>query len=75
MRLPTPSAEMEWFWQNTHRRLQPEKNTAPLPRVPEMTGSSQWCSPARATTGAAGMPHTPPPTVSVRSAPQRRGHR
>ena len=42
------------FWQNTHRRLQPEKNTAPLPRVPEMHGSSPKCGAARATTGASG---------------------
>ena len=73
--LPKPPAEMSWFWQNTHRRLQPEKNTAPLPRVPEITGSSHWCRAARATTGMAGMAQKPPPVVSVRSAPQRRGHR
>ncbi|MFQ9831718.1 MAG: hypothetical protein ACLRXG_03620 [Oscillospiraceae bacterium] len=60
------------FWQNTHRRLQPEKNTAPLPRVPEMHGSSPKCGAARATTGASGTaqkPNCPP----ARSTPQPRG--
>gem|GEM_PF-4939311 len=32
---------MDAFWQKTQRRVQPEKNTAPLPQLPEMTGSSQ----------------------------------
>ena len=37
---PTPWAEISWFWQNTQPRVQPEKNTVPLPRVPLITGSS-----------------------------------
>ena len=60
------------FWQNTHRRLQPEKKTAPLPRVPDMHGSSPKCGAARATIGASGTaqkPNCPP----ARSTPQPRG--
>ena len=29
------------FWQNRHLSVQPEKKTAPEPKLPEMTGSSQ----------------------------------
>ena len=42
------SAEMALFWQNTQRREQPVKKTAPLPRVPLIGGSSQKWSAARA---------------------------
>ena len=61
------------FWQNTQPRLQPEKKTQPAPLVPLSTGSSHWWSMAFAATMPAGMAQTPPPRVSVRSAPQRRG--
>ena len=63
------------FWQNTHPREQPEKNTVPEPRVPEMGGSSHRWRAARATTGAAGMRHTPRPSVSLRRAPHCLGQR
>ena len=66
---------MDSFWQNTHPREQPEKNTVPAPRVPEMGGSSHMWRAARATTGRAGIRHTPCPSVSVRRAPQARGQR
>ena len=65
---------MELFWQKTQRRLQPEKNTVPAPRVPDMGGSSQKWRAARATTGSAGMAHTPPGTEASRRAPQDLGH-
>ena len=29
------------FWQKMHFNVQPEKKTAPEPKLPEMTGSSQ----------------------------------
>ena len=48
---PSPRWLMLSFWQNTHRSPQPEKNTAPLPRVPLMQGSSHRCSAARAILG------------------------
>ena len=46
--------------------------TAPK-RLGRGTGSSHWWSMAFAATMPAGMAQTPPPRVSVRSAPQRRG--
>ena len=50
---------MASFWQNTHRRGQPLKKIAPLPRVPERGGSSQKWRAARAATGVAGIPQKP----------------
>ena len=61
------------FWQNTHPREQPEKNTVPAPRVPERGGSSQWWRAARATTGRSGIRQRP--LAWVRSPPHRRGQR
>ena len=75
MGLPKSWWLMASFWQKTHPREQPEKNTVPEPRVPEMGGSSHWWRAARATTGASGIRHTPRPSVSVRRAPHRRGQR
>ena len=66
---------MTSFWQNTHPREQPEKKMVPEPRVPEMGGSSQWWRAARASTGAAGMRHSPSPWFSSRRAPHWRGQR
>ena len=33
--------EMMPFWQKMHFNVQPEKKTAPEPKLPEMAGSSQ----------------------------------
>ena len=38
--VPAAPRLMAWFWQKTQRRLHPAKNTAPLPRLPLMQGSS-----------------------------------
>jgi hypothetical protein len=65
---------MERFWQNTHRRLQPEKNTVPEPRVPLMGGSSHKWGAMRETYRVSGIPHTPC-FPARRSAPQARGQR
>ena len=65
---PCPPWLMGSFWQNAQRRLQPEKNTAPLPRVPLMHGSSHMCIAARAMRGSVPMPQRPLPAVSLRSA-------
>ena len=67
---PSPRWLMLSFWQNTHRSPQPEKNTAPLPRVPLMQGSSHRCSAARAILGSVPMRQTPVPCSGARSAPQ-----
>ena len=45
---PKPSWLMEKFWQKQQRRVQPVKNTVPLPDVPLMQGSSHWCRAALA---------------------------
>ena len=34
------SKDISWFWQYTHFILQLEKNTAPLPFLPDIQGSS-----------------------------------
>lgn len=57
---PQPSAEICLFWQNTHRRTQPEKKTAPEPHVPDMHGSSHLCSAALATRSTCSIPSIPP---------------
>ena len=36
-----PAREMSWFWQNTQRRLQPEKKTVPEPFQPRRQFSSR----------------------------------
>ena len=38
---PRFCCEMILFWQKMHFNVQPEKKTAPEPKLPEMTGSSQ----------------------------------
>ena len=53
--------------------MHPEKNTAPLPLAPEMQGSSQKCSAARAIRGLSPMPQKP--VFTLRSTPHRRGHK
>lgn len=73
MVFPKSSWLIAWFWQNTHPREQPEKNTVPAPRVPERGGSSQKWRAARATTGSDGIRHRP--AALVRSPPHRRGQR
>ena len=70
----SPRRRMSPFWQYTHPRVQPEKNTVPAPFCPEIGGSSQWCSMARATRSPPGIRQKPPPASAVRSAPHRRGH-
>ena len=37
---PKPSWLTDQFWQKAHLRVQPEKNTAPVPVLPLMQGSS-----------------------------------
>ena len=69
---PKPPVEISWFWQNTQRRVQPEKKTAPEPHSPEMGGSSQKWSAERAASGRAPMPQKPV-LPWARSAPQRLG--
>ena len=70
---PAPPWLIASFWQKMHLSPQPEKNTAPLPRVPLMHGSSHMCRPARAILGSVPTPHTPCPSVSPRSTPQPLG--
>ena len=70
---PKLPLEMSWFWQNTQRKGHPEKKIAPDPASPEMGGSSQKCSAARATHTVAFAPHAPR-RPSARRAPQARGH-
>ena len=38
---PKPPRLICAFWQKRQPRVQPEKKTAPLPKLPEITGSSQ----------------------------------
>ena len=59
--LPKCSRLMGRFWQNTQPRVQPEKKTVPAPVWPEMQGSSQKCSAARAHTGREGIRQKPSP--------------
>jgi len=40
---------MSAFWQNTQRKLQPEKKIVPLPRVPRRQPSSPKCANAELT--------------------------
>jgi len=47
----------------------------PLPLVPLIDGSSQWCRAALATTGRLGWPQNPAPRSSPRSAAHLRGQR
>ncbi len=61
------------FWQKTQRRVHDEKKMAPDPASPEMGGSSQKCSAARATRRAAVAPQAPR-APAARAAPQARGH-
>ena len=42
--MPTPPWLMGSFWQKAQPRVQPEKNTVPLPKLPEITGSSQFAA-------------------------------
>ena len=41
---PKLPVEISWFWQYTHFSGQPEKNTVPDPRSPDIGGSSHMCS-------------------------------
>ena len=70
---PACPREMARFWQYTQPRLHPEKNTVPEPFVPEMHGSSQKCSAARATRSRSPTPQAP--GLFVRSIPHFLGHR
>ena len=58
----------------TTLRVQPEKNTVPLPRVPLMQGSSQKCRAAGAAFRVTPAPQKPV-CPAARFAPQRRGQR
>jgi hypothetical protein len=40
---PWTCQEMSWFWQNTQRRLQPEKKNVPEPFQPRRQFSSPKC--------------------------------
>ena len=46
---PLYSWLISWFWQNTHFKLQCEKNTVPEPFSQDIGGSSQRCNSALAT--------------------------
>ena len=74
MARPLPPRLISRFWQNTQPRAQPQKNTAPLPRLPLMQGSSPKWGAARATRISPAVPQRPV-SPAARSAPQRRGHR
>ncbi len=64
---------MSAFWQYAQRKGQPAKNTVPLPSSPEIGGSSQKCSAARATIRRPSAPQSPH-SPAARFAPQPRGH-
>src|SRR5215218_7909861 len=58
-RSPWTSQEMSWFWQNTQRRLQPEKKIVPEPFQPRRQFSSPKCAKEEATTAWRPMAHSP----------------
>ena len=70
--LPAPPWEISPFWQYAHRSVHPEKNSAPVPRVPEIGGSSHRCGAILPSTISSPSPQNP--FRVPRSAPHIRGH-
>jgi hypothetical protein len=56
---PCTCQEMSKFWQNTHRRLQPEKKIVPEPFRPRRQFSSPKCGKCEATTACRPIAHRP----------------
>ena len=72
MLFPVSAREISLFWHITHFNGQPEKNTAPVPFLPEMQGSSHLWSITLAT--FISLLHEQNPGMVSLSAPHFRGH-